>query len=109
MNHNDKILKVAQNFTILKLIPVISDGICIKTLFLNALLNRWESHFTQDDVAEYLGISKRTVVKLEKGHLDSLTSVIQYINLFGKDYPGQAIVKNQRRYYKRIPPVKKNN
>ena len=59
---------------------------CIKNEFFNAVLGRIEQDYTQKDVANILGISKRTVVELEKGNVDKITLIFKYINAYSYDF-----------------------
>lgn len=100
MNHNFKILEIANSCTILNDISVIDEKLCIKTLFLNALLNRWKSNYTLDDVASYLEVSKRTAINLEKCKVKNIVIITKYIKLFGKHNAEESQIKNTRRYFK---------
>ena len=85
MNHNIKILELANNCELFDLIKFKDENFCIKTRFLNAVLNRWEN-YKEDEVSDLLNISKRSVHNLEKGKVNNIVTVLNYIHFFGRDY-----------------------
>lgn len=97
MNHNNKILKIANKCTILYKLKINDVDFCVKDRLLNAILNRWESNYTQYDVAEYLNVSKRTVVNIEKLEVNNIIYIFNYINLFGNN---NALNKKKESYKK---------
>ena len=101
MNQNIKILEVANSCTVFDDLFFKDASFCIKTRFLNALLNRWEGNYTQNDVAHLLKISKRSVSDLEKGKNSNLVLVLNYIQLFGIDNAEINKTNTLRKHYKR--------
>lgn len=57
-----------------------------KDQFFNAVLGRSELGYTQKDVSLLLGVSKRTVIDLEKGKSNNLKLVLNYISAFSFDF-----------------------
>lgn len=86
MNNALKVLETAKNCTLLDNLKLESVNFCIKDLFFNAVLGRIEQNYTQKDVSNYLGISKRTVINLEKGEVDKITLIFKYINKYSIDF-----------------------
>lgn len=100
MNQNDRLIKLANNCTFLDGLVFKDASFCIKSMFLNAALNRFENH-TQEDVSNYLGISKRTVSSLEKGKVTNIVTILNYIHYFSFDFATERKKETQRNYYKR--------
>jgi DNA-binding XRE family transcriptional regulator len=86
LNQQNKVLEHANNCTLFDDIKLEIENFCIKTMFFNSVLGRIEQKYTQDDVANYLNISKRTVVNLEKGEVNNIVLILNYIHLFNYDF-----------------------
>lgn len=100
MNQTNKLLKVANSCTIFDSIDLPSADIDIKNRYLNALINRLESKHTQQDVANRLGVSKRTVIDLESGKVNNIVTIFNYIHHYGKDNAQIKLRRSRARYYK---------
>lgn len=85
----DKALQIvehANNCTIFNDCILEDADLCIKSRFFNAVLGRTKQGYTQNDVSELLGISKRLVSDFEKGKVDKLSLIFKYINAYGFDF-----------------------
>lgn len=83
MNQVDKVLKLANNCALFDKLKFKDANFCVKTLFLNAVLGREKQGYTQEQVANYLEVSKRTVQNLEKGKVSNIVLILNYIHFFG--------------------------
>lgn len=99
MDQNDRIIKLANNCTFLDGLVFEDANFCIKARFLNAVLNRFDK-YTQEDVADRLSISKRTVVNLEKGKVTNIVTILNYIHCFKFDFAAERKKQVQRNFYK---------
>lgn len=83
----DKVLESERNCTFYDDINFKSeDNYTFKIIFFNAVLGRLHLGYTQQDAANYLQVSKRTIIELEKGNSNNLKLVLNYIDLFKYDF-----------------------
>ena len=101
LNQKNKVVECAKNCNLFDNIKLEIANFCIKTRFFNAVLGRIERGYTQNDVADYLKISKRTVIELEKGKVNNLVVVLNYIHLFGFDFANERKKRSAKRFFKR--------
>lgn len=100
MNQNDKIIKLAGNCTFLEGLRFIDESFCIKSRFLNAVLNRFDK-YTQEEASEVLDVSKRTIASLEAGKVTNIVTILNYIHYFSFEFARERQKETQRAYYKR--------
>lgn len=98
MNQVLKVIERLDNCTLLNDLFLKSEGFCIKTVLANAIIGRKKRKITQLEASKRLGVSKRTVVLLEKGEVDKLSLIFKYIQLYAYDFP----LENKRRAFRKM-------
>lgn len=85
MNQQFKVLEYSKNCTLFDNQNSKSANI-ENSIFFNAVLGRISQGFTQNDVCCLLKISKRSVVKFEKGLIDKPLLISKYIESYEFDF-----------------------
>ena len=97
MNHNIKMINIANNCDFLKDLEDKGADYGIRNKLLNAILNRKQSKTTQKEASELINVSKRTISDIEQMRVSNITTILEYIYHFSKDNAIDNRVKSYRR------------